>query len=113
MDLATLTIICCQTLLISQIRVRSQAVEEGEAVSDFDVDLVVHVLLHIALTLATIRIWSLRLLLLQGGRILWELPLGDDKLRLRRLSAGLGLRLQRHGAQEKQLAQSVCCYRPC
>ena len=34
MDLATLTIICCQTFLISQIRVRSQAVEEGEAVSD-------------------------------------------------------------------------------
>ena len=49
----------------------------------------------------------------KGGRILWELNLGDDKLRLRRLSARLVLRIQRHVAQEKQLAQSVCFYRPC
>ena len=70
--------------MISQILVPSQAVHKGEAVSDLDVDLVVaeapdvvvdrpvHVLLHIALNLAALRTWNLRLLLLQGGRTPWK-----------------------------------------
>ena len=103
-ELAKLTIMCLargQTILISQILVPSQAVEKVEAVFDLDVDLVVaeapevvvdrlvRVLLRIALNLAALRIWSLRLLLLQGGRILWERPLDDGTFRLRRLATRL------------------------
>ena len=52
---------------------------------------------------AALRIGSLRLFLLQSGRLLWERPLDDGKLRLRRLATGLGRELGRHGSRREAI----------